>query len=681
MNKELFNSFIQWNLQSYRTKFTNLKVLLNKYQPICVALQETRIKNRSVKPPTQYNIIKSNITRQDDHERGVAILIHKSYNYETIPLNTTLQACAAKIYVDNMYTVCSIYLPHEQVRKHQIIRIIEQLPRPFLIMGDMNARSPLWGDTVRNEKGTLFEEIMLETDVIIMNNGNPTHYHSQTNTHSVIDLTICSPDCQIDFAYEVIDNLYDSDHYPVQIKFIGNNVIPAKIEKFNINKANWTDFQKLTLIDTQEIENIEIATEHITNKIIAAAELSIPRVKSNIRRPPMAWWNKECDDAKRERAERAVKSNPNQYNKIRYNYAKAKCRLIFNRSRRESWEKYVGGINYKTNIREVWTKVRKLRGKYNINSIPVVYDRNGQLQTEPKRVANTMAQHFAAVSQNNSNETFTRYKAQVENRILNLEGNNEVYNQEVTVQEFNHAIATANESSPGPDEITYSMIKQAHPTLQRQILQLYNKILSRRQFPSLWQVSIIVPIRKESEEDFKRCKNYRPIALTNCLCKILEKIINIRIMWFLDTNKIISPYPSGFRENRSCLDHIVQLENTVRQEIANKRHTIAVFFDIQKAYDTAWKHYIIMKLHQYGMRGHILFFIKIFLNNRRIMVKVNDQHSDLVQQEEGIPQGSVLGCTCFLIAINEIAGNLPPTVQKTIYVDDFSVYSSGRIYK
>ena len=94
-----------------------------------------------------------------------------------------------------MYTVCSNYLPHEQVRKHQIIRIIEQLPRPFLIMGDMNARSPLWGDTVRNEKGTLIAEIMLETDVIIMNNGNPTHYHSQTNIHSVIDLTICSPDC------------------------------------------------------------------------------------------------------------------------------------------------------------------------------------------------------------------------------------------------------------------------------------------------------------------------------------------------------------------------------------------------------------------------------------------------------------------------------------------------------
>ena len=115
-------------------------------------------------------------------------------------------------------------------------------------------------------------------------------------------------------------------------------------------------------------------------------------------------------------------------------------------------------------------------------------------------------------------------------------------------------------------------------------------------------------------KDFKICKNYRQIALINCLCKILEKIINVRIIWFLESNKIISPYQSGFRKNGSSVDHIIQLQNTVRQKIANKRHKIAVFFDIKKAYDTAWKLYI-MKLHQYGMRGHILSFIKNFQAN------------------------------------------------------------------
>ena len=48
------------------------------------------------------------------------------------------------------------------------------------------------------------------------------------------------------------------------------------------------------------------------------------------------------------------------------------------------------------------------------------------------------------------------------------------------------------------------------------------------------------------------------------------------------------------------------------------------------------------------------------------MAKVNDQYSFPVQQEEGLPQGSVLSCTCFLIAIKEIATNLHLTIQKNI---------------
>ena len=75
-------SIIQWNLQSYITKFANLKFILHKYQPICVALQETLIKDRVAKPPFQYTIITSNITRNDNHERGTAIFINRVYNYE-----------------------------------------------------------------------------------------------------------------------------------------------------------------------------------------------------------------------------------------------------------------------------------------------------------------------------------------------------------------------------------------------------------------------------------------------------------------------------------------------------------------------------------------------------------------------------------------------------------------------
>ena len=674
-------SFIQWNLQSYKTKFTNLKCILNKYHPICVALQETLHKDRELKPPAQYKVITSNVTRNDNHERGTAILIQGSYNYETLQLNTQLQACAVKIYLDKVYTICSLYLPHVPVSKQEINHLIAQLPKPFMIMGDMNARSSIWNNTDRNEKGKIFEDILLETEVVLLNDGTRTHYHSQTNTTSAIDLTLCSPDCQLDFTYSVLEELYDSDHYPVHIELVNNNILPMRLERFNTKKADWERYEKLTAINTVDIQEVERATEMIVGTVQGAAELSIPKVKGKLRRPPMPWWNEECDRAKKERtrAERAMKTNPNEYNKLRYSRAKAICRYIFNRSKKESWRKYVGKINCRTKINEVWNRVKKLRGKQTGNTIPVIYDNNGNVEVQPLQVANIMAECFSTGGHSNQTAAFIRYKRQEEEKQLELEGGEELeYNKKITSTEFIAILKTTKDSSPGPDGITYNMIKRAHPSLQQLIINLYNRILMQREFPSEWKTAIIIPIPKENGEDFKDPRNYRPISLTNCLCKILEKIINVRLMWYLESKNIISPYQSGFRQNRSSTDHIVHLENVIRQEIARKNHTIAVFFDIQKAYDTAWRHYIIKKLQQAGLRGHLIYFIKNFLSNRKIKVQISNVFSNPIELREGIPQGSVLSCTCFLISINEITNNMSHMVYKTIYVDDFAIYSSGK---
>ena len=230
---------MQWNLESYKTKFTNLKCILHKFQPTCVALQETLHKGRQVKPPSQYKIITSEITRQDNHERGTALLIHNSYNNDELQLNTRLQVCAAKLYLDTTYTLCSLCLPHIEINEQEIIQLINQLSAPFIIMGDMNARSRIWGDTTRNNTGKILEEILQDSDVVIINDGTNIHYHRQTNTFSGIDLTVCSLDCQVDFSHKVLESRYDCDNDPIQIEIIYNNVIPAKINKFNVKKAGW----------------------------------------------------------------------------------------------------------------------------------------------------------------------------------------------------------------------------------------------------------------------------------------------------------------------------------------------------------------------------------------------------------------------------------------------------------
>jgi len=671
---------LQWNLQSYRTKFSELKLLLNKIHPVCVCIQETLIRDRVVHPPSQYNIYTSEVTRQDNHERGAAILVNKFVKQDELQLRTNLQAKAVRIHLKKTYTVCSIYLPHINVTYNDLSNLISQLPTPFVIMGDMNARSPMWHDVEINEKGRIIEDLLLEHDISILNNHKPTHYHQQTNSYSIIDLSMCSSDCALDFNHDVIEDLHDSDHYPTQLEIIDNIDIIGRHCSYNLKKADWSKFYELTRTHDMDLDNdIDEVTEAVTAVLRNAANASIPRKNGKLSRPPVPWWNSECDDAKRERtrAERALRRNCNVDNKIRYSRARAVCRITFNRCRKQSWIEYLSSINSKTNINSVWTKVRKLSGKFKPQPTPMIVNDQNVLQRKPDEVAETFATFFASVGQVDRNEAFNRHRTREENKRLCMEGDGGAYNDPITMDELKFALSNVTESSPGHDEITYSMVNHAHHTLIDNILKLYNKIFSGHVFPRAWLVSVIIPFAKEGKDPLY-ASNYRPISLTCCLCKLLEKIINIRLMWFLEIEDKITPFQSGFRKNRSTTDHIVQLETHIRNSMANNNHTIAVFFDLCKAYDTAWRHGVMLKLKQYGIRGHLLFFMHNFLNNRSIRVRINEAMSSEKHTTEGIPQGSVLSCTCFLIAINDIVNNLPVSVHRAVYVDDLAIFVSGK---
>ena len=161
----------------------------------------------------------------------------------------------------------------------------------------------------------------------------------------------------------------------------------------------------------------------------------------------------------------------------------------------------------------------------------------------------------------------------------------------------------------------------------------------------------------------------------------MEKIINKRLSWFLESNDALSPLQSGFRKNRSTIDHLVRLETFIRQAFVNGEHLTAVFFDLEKAFDTTWKYGIMKDLHDLGLRGNLPKFINNFLKNRSFHVKVGSTLSDPFNQEEGVPQGSILSPLLFEIKINSITKTLKSDINSSLYVDDFLICykSKGKI--
>ena len=290
---------------------------------------------------------------------------------------------------------------------------------------------------------------------------------------------------------------------------------------------------------------------------------------------------------------------------------------------------------------------------------------------EPKDIADCLGRRFAFVSSaSSSDQKFKDYKTEAEKVKLNFNTDQQFgYNDDITHEELLYSLNLSNDSAPGPDEIIYSMLKNLAPSGKRILLELMNCIFKGGKFPEKWKEAFIIPILKQGKES-TNASSYRPIALTSCICKLLERIINRRLVWYLEAKGLIDRCQNGFRRGRSTLDSLAALATDVQDAFRRKQYLFCIFFDLEKAYDTCWKQLIMQQLFKFGLRGELPRIIENFLSDRKFRVRVGDSLSEEFEQEMGVPQGGVLSCTLFNIAINTVVEVLRGLVSYSLYVDD-----------
>ena len=190
------------------------------------------------------------------------------------------------------------------------------------------------------------------------------------------------------------------------------------------------------------------------------------------------------------------------------------------------------------------------------------------------------------------------------------------------------------------------------------LLESFNEIWKTGNIPKSWKEATVIPIRNP-DKDHTDPTNYRPIALTSCMCKTMARMINDRLTWFLEANNIhvITDYQSSFRRQRSTNDHLIRLETFIRKTFIKKEHLVIVFFDLEKVYNTKWKYGIMKNIYDIGLKGRVALFIQNSLNDREFKIKVGSTQSELHKQEQGVPQGSILSVTLFSIKINDTVKN------------------------
>ncbi|CAK9795846.1 Probable RNA-directed DNA polymerase from transposon X-element [Anthophora plagiata] len=690
-------TIIQWNINGYYAHYEQLQILLKLHNPDILCLQETNFKKNHLHTLKHYSTFAKNRANVNHASGGVAIAVSNNYISSEIPLSTTLEAIAVAVSLPYKIHICSIYLPNSfSLELEELEKLIEQIPTPLILAGDFNSHSSLWGSSKSDSRGKKIEKLLENPNLILLNTGTPTHFSVSNGKTSAIDLTICSPRLSQYIKWETLNNLHDSDHFPIKISYEDN--IPSfpttHQTKWNIQKTNWPTFQSSIRYSLEEKGTVsEIDPNQISESINefetiiqTAANLAFGTIKTkNNRKRTVPWWNEECKAALQENhhAFNRAKKHPTPENLIEFKQKRAKFRKIIKENKKVQWRTYVSSITDQTPTTEIWRKIKQISGRHSHLQIKFLETDPNQFVTLPNDIANCLAEKFKSNSSNNNYDpTFLANISDLENPLNSISSQsdeitmNTSINDPICINEIKTILPTTKSSAPGPDNIPNILLKMLPESGISHLLKIFNCIWIHKVFPDNWRKAIVIPILKPNK-DKQKSESYRPISLTNTMCKLLEKIINKRLRWYLETNNLLTPIQYGFRHHRSTIDVLTNIEACICDAFQKGEYLMAVCLDIEKAYDMIWKPKIINTLIELNVNGSMLAFVENFLSNRTIQVKTNGTLSKPTKIENGVPQGSVMSVTLFLIGINDIANNLKAPVKALLFADDLTLICNG----
>ena len=536
----------------------------------------------------------------------------------------------------------------------------------LILMGDYNYpgidwREQMVGTTATDtseEFLTLIQDLFLHQAV-----NDPTHYRGQ-QTANILDLVFTEGDETIE-TMQHSEPVGKSHHEVLTWCVVCRRSRPTtKTIKYCYDRGDYSEMRReLVDIDWEGIlqdKSLEDMWTCIKEKVAEVSKKYIPRIahrSDKTRQKPPPWISPQL------RKVLGQKKNAfRQYRRTRDEADYSSYKKWRNKAKSEMREAL---RNYEKSIVEGSKRNPKLFYKYVNNrikgksSIPNIVRGDGQRIDGSGDKAEEFNKFFTSV--------FTKEDQNQKLKCQEIRCDTSFDGMILSKEEVRKALLTLNpDKSSGPDGIHPKVLRECAMVLDHPLYLLFNKSVEDGKIPQDWKTANISPIHKKGSKS--EVGNYRPISLTSCICKVLERLIRKSLLEHLFNNELISERQHGFLPGRSCSTQLLEMMDYCTEILDRGGSMDIIYFDLAKAFDSVPHRRLLEKLGSCGVRGAMWSWMEDFLVGRQQRVMVDGEVSGWTGVDSGVPQGSVLGPIMFLCYINDMPGVVEAMLY--LYADD-----------
>ena len=162
--------------------------------------------------------------------------------------------------------------------------------------------------------------------------------------------------------------------------------------------------------------------------------------------------------------------------------------------------------------------------------------------------------------------------------------------------------------------------------------------------PTKLKQAVTRPLLKKPGLDHQHYRNFRPISNLTFLSKVIEKVVALQLVDYIDINGLCEMFQSVYRTNHSTGTALIRVYNDIALPIDSRKSVVLVLLDLSAAFDIVDHFFLLSRLSaRFGICDHALNWLRPYLSDRTQFVRIQGVSSHVNDLPYGVPQGCVLG--------------------------------------